>query len=54
MRISNFGMGVLHVLINKLKYMAIIQPRPTHIFYQCAKCGDDRASFNVICEMCDV
>ena len=21
--------------------MAVIQPRPTHILYQCAKCGDD-------------
>ena len=28
--------------------MDIIQPRPTHIIYQCAKFGDDRASFNVI------
>ena len=34
--------------------MAVIQPRPTHILYQCAKCVDDRASFNVICDMCDV
>ena len=25
--------------------MAVIQPRPTHILYQCAKCGDDRMSF---------
>ena len=24
--------------------MAVIQPRPTHILYQCAKCGDDRTS----------
>ena len=28
--------------------MAVIQPRPTHILYQCAKFGDDRMSFNVI------
>ena len=28
--------------------MAVIQPRPTHILYQCAKFGDDRTSFNVI------
>ena len=28
--------------------MAAIQPRLTHILYQCAKCGDDRTSFNVI------
>ena len=27
--------------------MAVIQPRPTHILYQCAKFGDDRTSFNV-------
>ena len=27
--------------------MAVVQPRPTHILYQCAKCGDDRTSFNV-------
>ena len=25
-----------------------MQPRPTHILYQCAKLGDDRTSFNVI------
>ena len=29
--------------------MAVIQPRPTHIPYQCAKFGDDQTSFNVIC-----
>ena len=34
--------------------MDIIQPRPTHIIYQCAKIGDDRASFNVIVDECDV
>ena len=28
--------------------MAVLQPRPTHIPYQCAKFGDDRALFNVI------
>ena len=33
--------------------MAVIQPRPTHILYQCAKCGDDQTSFNVICDGCD-
>ena len=27
--------------------MAVIQPRPTHILYQCAKFGDDWTSFNV-------
>ena len=34
--------------------MAIIQPRPTHIIYQFATFGDDRASFNVIVDECDV
>ena len=33
--------------------MAVIQPRLTHILYQCAKCGDDRTSLNVICDVCD-
>ena len=33
--------------------MAVRQSRPTHIRYQCAKCGDDRTSFNVICDVCD-
>ena len=28
--------------------MVVMQPHPTHIFYQCAKFGDDRVSFNVI------
>ena len=35
-----------------LKNMAVVQPRPTQILYQCAKCGDDRTSFNVICDVC--
>ena len=34
--------------------MAVIQPRPTYILYECAKCGDDRTSFSVICDVCDV
>ena len=34
--------------------MAVIQPRPTPILYQCAKCGDDWMLFNVICDVCDV
>ena len=34
--------------------MAVKQARPTHILYQCAKFGDDRTSFNVICDVCDV
>ena len=34
--------------------MAVIQPRHTHILYQCAKFGDDRTSFNVIFDVCDV
>ena len=28
--------------------MAVLQPRSTHILYQCAKFGDDRMSLNVI------
>ena len=32
--------------------MAVIQPRPTHSLYQCAKCGDGRTSFNVIFDVC--
>ena len=34
--------------------MAVLQPRPTHILYQCAKFGDDRTSLNVIFDVCDV
>ena len=45
---------ILIKIVNKnLKHMAVIQPRPTHILYQCAKCGDDRMSFNVICNVCE-
>ena len=44
-----------HKIVNKnLKNMAVIQPRPTHIIYQCAKFGDDWTSFNVIFDVCDV
>ena len=43
-----------HKIVNQnLKNMAVIQPRPT-ILYQCAKFGDDRTSFNVIFDVCDV
>ena len=34
--------------------MAVIQPRTAHFLYQCVKFGDDRTSFNVIFEVCDV
>ena len=34
--------------------MAVIHPRPTHNIYQCATFGDDRTSFNVIFDVCDV
>ena len=34
--------------------MEIVYLRPTRILYQCAKFGDDLASFNVIFDMCDV
>ena len=44
-----------HEIVNtNLKNTAVIQSRPTHILYQCAKFGDDRASFNVIFDVCDV
>ena len=43
---------ISHKIVNKnlnnLKNMAVIQPRPTPILYQCANFGDDRTSFNVI------
>ena len=49
------AVNIAHKLVNKnLKNMAVIQPRPTYILYQCAKCGDDRTPFNVICDVCDV
>ena len=44
----------LLILNKNLKNMAVIQPRPTHILDQCAKFGDDRTSFNVIFDVCDV
>ena len=34
--------------------MVVKQPNFIHIFYQCAKFGDDRASFNVMFDVCDV
>ena len=34
--------------------MVVMQPRPTHILDQWAKFGDDRMSFNVIFDVCDV
>ena len=34
--------------------MAVIQPCPTHIPYQCAKFGDDRTLFNVMFDVCYV
>ena len=34
--------------------MAVKQPRLTHIPYQCAEFDDDRASFNVIFDVCYV
>ena len=44
-----------HKIVNKnLKNMAVIQARSTHILYQCANFGDDRTSFNVIFDVCDV
>ena len=43
-----------HVWPMKINVICTVQPRPTHILYQCAKWGDDRTSFNVICDVCDV
>ena len=51
---SYTAVNIAHKIKKNLKNMAVIQPRPTYILYQCAKCGDDRMSFNVICDMCDV
>ena len=49
------AVNIVHKIVNKkLKNMAVIEYRPTHILYQCAKCGDDRTSFSVICDVCDV
>ena len=47
---------ISHTNVKKINntYMAVIQPRPTHIFYQCAKFGDDRTSFNVTFDVCEV
>ena len=48
------GQGA-HIGSNKnLNDMAVIQPRPTLIIYQYAKCGDDRTSFNAIFDVWDV
>ena len=52
---SSTEVTISHKIVNKnLKHMAVTQPRSTHILYQCAKFGDDRTSFNVICDVCDV
>ena len=46
---------IYHKIIKaNLENMAVIQPRPTHIIYQCGKFGDDRTSFNVNFDVCDV
>ena len=34
--------------------MVLIQPHSTHIIYHCAKFGDDRTSFNVLFDVCNV
>ena len=55
MKNSYTAVNIAHKIVNKnIKNMAVIQPRPTHILYQYAKCGVDRALFNVICDVCDV
>ena len=46
---SYTAVNIAHTIVKKIsKNMAVTQPRPTHIICQCAKCGDDRMSFNVI------
>ena len=40
--------NIAHKIVQKnLKNMAVIQPRLTHIPYQCAKCSDDRTLINI-------
>ena len=52
---SYTAVNIAHKIVNRnLKNTSVIQPRPTHIIYQCVKCGDNRTSFNVICGVCDV
>ena len=49
-------LNVAHVK-NDVKWRPIVTKFGTlisHILYQCAKCGDDRTSLNVICDVCDV
>ena len=48
------SLNLLHTVNIILSMYMYSQPRPTHILDQCAKCGDDRTSFNVICDVCDV
>ena len=51
MKNSYTAVNIAHKIVQKnLRNMAAIQPRPTHSLYQC----DDRTSFNVICDMCDL
>ena len=49
------AVNIAHNIVNKnQKKYGSHTARPTHIRYKCAKCGDDRTSFNVICDVCDV
>ena len=52
MKNSYAEVTISHEIVQK--NMAVIQPHPTHIPYQCAKFGDDRALFNVIFDVCYV
>ena len=45
---------ISHKIVNFFLNMVFMQPHPTHILYQCAKFSDDRTSFNVIFDVCDV
>ena len=45
---------ISHKIVKKSKKYGSYTARPTHILHQCAKFGDDRTSFNLICDVYDV
>ena len=57
---SSTEVNIFHKIVNKnIKNIAVMQPRPMTgeiiiISISVPKIGDDRMSFNVICDMCDV
>ena len=51
---SYTAVNIAHKIVKKSKkYGSHTAPSYSYSL-QCAKCGDDRTSFNVICDMCDV